>query len=461
MGPFFWRLKKDLEAVGARVDKVNFCAGDQLFYPRDAIPFRGSFDQWPDFLSGLLTRQRYDAVMLFGDCRPYHRVVPHLIRFMKTRLYVFEEGYLRPDHITLERDGVNSFSSLPRDPEVYRRFPDHSVEQAVKQHTRHAFAWSATFAVSFALWNFFLAWRFPRYRHHRSLNPFKEAFYWCRGAARKLHFSRLEAPSEQQILAPDAPPFFLVPLQTHNDAQITVHSDFESIEEFIGVVLRSFVESAPAGHRLVFKHHPLDRGYTDYTRLIKRLAQDQGVADRVFYVHDLHLPKLLDHARGTVVINSTVGLSSILHGTPVCVLGDPVYHMPGLTHQGALNGFWKEPGQVDKKLFQRFRAWLLAHNQANGNFYERLDNLPGHTGVIWPPCWEWIRCPSPPKKPPPRWTPACSAGQPPARWYWGKWPSRHPIARCNRSHPAGSRLAPRARYLSVGLAGCCALLHNL
>jgi capsule polysaccharide modification protein KpsS len=274
---------------------------------------------------------------------------------------------------------------MPRDPEVYRRFPDHSVEKAVKQHTRHAFAWSASYAIAFALCNFFLAWLFPRYRHHRSLNPFREAFYWCRGGVRKLHFSRVEAPLEQQILAPDAPPFFLVPLQTHNDAQITVHSDFETIEEFIGVVLRSFAESAPTGHRLVFKHHPLDRGYTDYTRLIKRLVLDRGLADRVFYVHDLHLPKLLDHALGTVVINSTVGLSSILHCTPVCVLGNPIYHMPGLTHQGTLNEFWNEPGQVDKKLFQRFRAWLLAHNQANGNFYERLDDLPGHTGVIWPP----------------------------------------------------------------------------
>ena len=385
MGPFFWRLKKDLEAVGARVDKVNFCAGDQLFYLREAIHFRGSLDDWPDFLSSLLTRQRYDAVMLFGDCRPYHRVVPHLIRFMKTQIYVFEEGYLRPDHITVEPGGVNSFSSLPRNPDVYRRFPAHSVEKAVKQHTRHAFAWSATFAVIFALCNSLLAWRFPLYQHHRSLNPLSQAFYWGRSALRKLRFSWTEGRLERRILAPDAPPFFLVPLQTHNDAQITVHSSFETIEEFIGVVMRSFAENAPAEHRLVFKHHPLDRGYTDYTRLIRRLARDQGVAERVLYVHDLHLPKLLDHARGTVVINSTVGLSSILHGTPVCVLGDPIYHMPGLTHQGALNGFWTDPGQVDKPLFQRFRAWLLAHNQANGNFYERLDNLPGHTGVIWPP----------------------------------------------------------------------------
>src|SRR5690606_15125615 len=104
----------------------------------------------------------------------------------------------------------------------------------------------------------------------------------------------------------------------------------------------------------------------------------------LYYVHDLHLPTLLDHARGTVVINSTVGLSSLVHNTPVITLGDPIYNLPGLAFQGTLEQYWRAPGTFDAELHQSFRRWLLAYNQANGNFYKPLDEVHSHTGVVWP-----------------------------------------------------------------------------
>jgi capsular polysaccharide export protein len=99
----------------------------------------------------------------------------------------------------------------------------------------------------------------------------------------------------------------------------------------------------------------------------------------------------LTHARGTVVINSTVGLSSILHGTPVITLGKAIYDMPGLTCQGGLDAFWAAPGHVDRRLYRRFRAYLVAHNQANGNFYRRLPGMRNPTGVDWPAACEGTR----------------------------------------------------------------------
>ena len=61
--------------------------------------------------------------------------------------------------------------------------------------------------------------------------------------------------------------FFLVPLQVHCDMQITAHSDYTSIEHFIGEVVASFAKNASSEHSLVFKHHPMDRGYTLITPL--------------------------------------------------------------------------------------------------------------------------------------------------------------------------------------------------
>jgi hypothetical protein len=36
-------------------------------------------------------------------------------------------------------------------------------------------------------------------------------------------------------------------------------------------------------------------------------------------------------------------------------------------------------------LFEKFRAWLLMHNQANGHFYRSLPAYDNHSGVDWPP----------------------------------------------------------------------------
>ena len=392
MGPFFSRLRRDLQSAGAEVFKINLCAGDRLYYPLDAVDYRGTLEDWPAFLEQFLAHHQIDAIMLFGDCRHYHCVVPAIARAQRANLYVFEEGYLRPDYITVEEGGANSFSSLPRDPAYYRAYrpPQPEVVKAQRQPAKYGFWFAAIHAIVYALVNFLLHWRYPHYRHHRPLNPFAEAFYWLRSGVRKLWFKVREQGFVWRLNATDGdgqrlPPFFLVPLQTHNDSQIHVHSEFASIEAFIHRVLTSFAEQAPAETCLVFKHHPLDRGYREYGRWLREVLPQYGLQGRVFYVHDVHLPTLLDQALGTVVINSTVGLSSILHKTPVCVLGEPIYHMPGLTHQGTLEAFWNRREPVDSALFEKFRAWLLVHNQANGHFYRSLPAYGNCSGVAWPP----------------------------------------------------------------------------
>ena len=180
--------------------------------------------------------------------------------------------------------------------------------------------------------------------------------------------------------------YFLCPLQVHCDMQVVVHSEFNSIEHFVGEVLASFAVHAPPNKAIVFKHHPLDRAYTDYTSLFANLAAELGLSDRVFYVHDLDLPELLRNAEATVLINSTVGLSSLFHGTPVKTLGRAVYDMPGLTVQRPLDELWSSPDAVDAEAFETYRTNLILRNQINANLYRRIaDEDPA--GIVWP---EWL-----------------------------------------------------------------------
>ena len=83
VGPFFARLAADLRDVGAQVFKVNFHAGDWLFYPRADLNYQGSLAQWPQALGALLTDWDVDVVLLYGDCRPVHVVAVEQARQAK------------------------------------------------------------------------------------------------------------------------------------------------------------------------------------------------------------------------------------------------------------------------------------------------------------------------------------------------------------------------------------------
>ena len=382
VGPFFFRLARDLEWAGAQVCKINFNGGDALFYPSDAIAFRGTADEWPAFLRRVMIERDIDVVLLFGDCRPVHRLARQVVRQMGVELGVFEEGYVRPDYVTFERWGVNGNSTLPRSPIFYLNRDVDPVPEPMP--VRDTFWWSALWAIAYYVAAVACTPLYPHYRHHRRLS-LVELFPWLRSFARKRSYARSERPVGERLVGDLSGRFFLAPLQVHNDSQIQEHSGF-TVERFIRYVVRSFASNAEEGAHLVFKHHPMDRGYHDYTVLLATLAEEYGLKGRLHYVHDLHLPTLLKHARGVVVVNSTVGLSALFHGRPLKTCGAAIYDIPGLTFRGSLKEFWSDAGEfeMDRELFRRFYRHLIATTQLNGSFYRKLD-LPGsHSGLRWP-----------------------------------------------------------------------------
>lgn len=382
-GPFFRRFADELSAKGIAVTKVNFHAGDALyFHDRRAVAFRGKADEFPAFIEQLIDERKIDALYVFGDGRPYHRVAVQIAKRRGLHVWVFEEGYLRPDWITLEADGVNGYSTMPRDPNFFRKFAREHVAPAQHEQIGKTFGVGAFYATVLAMAATLAFYCYPRYHHHRSINSWYEMTLWIRGAFRKYWYRFLERNVLVELIRRRNKRYFLVALQVYCDYQI-VHSRFESVEQFIDEVMKSFAEHAPRDCSLVFKHHPMDRAYRDYTKLLRKLALQYGVADRVVYVHDLHLPSLLRCSRGAVMINSTVGLQSASYGTPVKILGDAVYDMPGLTYQGSLQEFWNAPGEVDTELYQAFRTYLLCTNQANGAYAKRLKSLQAGAGIHW------------------------------------------------------------------------------
>jgi capsule polysaccharide modification protein KpsS len=146
---------------------------------------------------------------------------------------------------------------------------------------------------------------------------------------------------------------------------------------------------AASDARLVIKHHPHDRGHRDYSAYIRALGARYACGERLVYVHDVHLPTLLKHARGTITMNSTVGASSMYHHTPVKALGRAIYDIPGLTSTRSLADFLEDPGELDVELYAVFCRWLRDHNQLNGSFYKPLALFDSRSGIQIPGTHPW------------------------------------------------------------------------
>lgn len=382
LGPFFRRLAQDLESIGAQVYKINFNGGDWLFYPFSAVAYRGSGEDWPLFFEQFIVLNQIDVVMMFGDCRPLHRLAHEIAQRFNLEIGVFEEGYIRPDYITLERFGVNGHSLIPRDPQFYAQTEIAPLKTTLK--VGHTFWYMAASAVLYYLASELLQPLFRRYRHHRPLT-LSETGPWLRAFWRKTYYKWKEQGIETALVNTYPNQYFLVPLQVHNDAQIHTHSEYSSVEVFIESLMHSFALNAPSDTKLVIKHHPMDRGYHDYSRLIAMLARENRIESRVAYIHDQHLPTLLHHARGVVVVNSTVGLSALHHNKALKVCGSALYDMNGLTYPHSLDQFWVDAQMhgPDPQLFQRFQAYLIEHTQVNGSFYKRIDFDKKKGGAAW------------------------------------------------------------------------------
>ena len=372
-GLFFYKLGKYLKSLGKKVYKVNFNGGDLITYPdfKNSYNFTDKFEKFRKFLENLIDEKKIDLVLMYGDYKPYHKVAIEVCRDYQIDWYVFEEGYVRPHYVTMEKWGVNGFSNIPRDPQFYLNLPNFEIPEPKPNEFR--FSKRALSSFLHYLFLELLRWKFPYYKPYKNYFPYVP-YLLCllRGVIRKQIYKITEKPIFSLLTGELKKRYFLVPLQVFNDSQVLLHSKYKSVGEFIEEVLESFSKHALKEHFVVFKHHPVDRGFVCYKKLIKNLAEKFGIKGRVFYVHDLHLPTLIKNSLGVVVINSTVGLQALYHNIPVKAMGRAIYDVPGLTFQGELNDFWKDPGTIDRKLFKKFYNYVVKTTQLNGSFWGRF-----------------------------------------------------------------------------------------
>lgn len=370
MGPFFNDMAEWLESQGREAVNVVFNAGDRFYCrKREYLTYTQTPAQFPHWLKETWLEYSFDTILCFGDCRLLHQAAKRWAQAKGVRFLAFEEGYLRPHFITLESGGVNAYSSIPRDPEFYRHLPDRPELEV------HSLKPSTRLRIWHAIWYYLVSWyhedEFPQYRHHKVFSPWYEGKCWIRAGWRKPWYRYKERHIMEQLQTELDQRYFLAILQVYNDSQIRNHSPYKDVRNYINDVMFSFSKKATAADFLVFKHHPMDRGHRLYGPLIKKLGKQYGVSDRVIYVHDIPMPQMLSHAKAVITINSTAGISALIHNKPLKVMGRALYDIKGLTYQGHLNQYWGANFKPDAQLFKKFSIYLRANTQINAVFYGR------------------------------------------------------------------------------------------
>ena len=115
--PFFNQLESALLKANQKCLKVNFCGGNLYageFFRKalNHINYQGSLIDLPEFYAELFAKHQITDITLFGDTRPIHLSAIALAKQNNINIHVFEEGYFRPNWVTLDKGGVNAFSSI-------------------------------------------------------------------------------------------------------------------------------------------------------------------------------------------------------------------------------------------------------------------------------------------------------------------------------------------------------------
>jgi capsular polysaccharide export protein len=365
-GPFFNDLALALCAKGYTVSRINFNAGDRFDWRAgNATSYRGRSDDWPPFLRDFVERHHVTDIIGFGASRLMHRAATDLAQRKSLGVFMFDEGYLRPNHVTMiwyDRHGLqpllpNNWATKDDDAHRENRYFESYFGKRMRESVLYWCA--ATIGSVF----------YPHYKSHRFHSSFTEMRGWIKRWLRK---GREIRASQSALNALNAHDFFLFPLQLDGDAQLVFRSSFDSMMYAVDHALTSFATHAPTESHLLIKRHPLDPDVDPWRTRIEKAVAGYHLEGRVHYVERADLDPLMMDCCGVVTVNSSVGLQALAIGRPVHVLGEAVYDVEPLVYTNSLDEFWDNPKAPVNERYVQFARALETSCQINGGLHDKV-----------------------------------------------------------------------------------------
>ena len=369
IGTFFPRLLNYLEKKKIKTYKVLFPLHEYGFPKSKLISFDRDIYEFKDFLKQIIIKKNIKHIFMYGNVLIPHKIALNLVDELSNEgkivfTHIFELGYLRPNFVTLEEKGVNFESAFILKKDFYaKQEPYINFPKPVSPGLRVRKIWKAITFLNHSFKNY----KIVDFEH--KLQP-KPSYVWfqLKGFFLKFYFQFSEYQIKRKCFHSN--PFFIVILQVSSDSQIVKGSKIKDNYQFIQKVIQKFAEAKLDNFNLVFKHHPRDRGYINYSKFIKENSKKMHIQNQVFYIHDYFLSKIFKNnlCKGTVLINSSVGYQSLFHSVPVKAIGIAPYNIEELADQKDLKSFFKKPSEVNVLLFSKFYRYVLENSQINGNF---------------------------------------------------------------------------------------------
>jgi len=369
---FFKRVGKCLENYDCRVSRINLCMGDWIFWNgKNCLSFRGKLPEWPDYIENFFDKNKVTDLVLVGEQRRYHKEAVEAARERGIRVIVTDFGYLRPDWIALEQEGMNGSSLLPKDidqiADLDSRLPVVDLDPLYADSEIRMIANYMIYTVGNLLNLLF----YPFYiRSDMTPNPIRGYFHSIIKWLKLLYYfnktkrfvARLESGQVD---------YFLVAMQLEHDFQIVSYSKYNDFVEPLREIIESYAKHCSARFELVIKNHPRDLGLRNWKKIIDQISAEYNVGGRVHFVDGgTSLDKFLKNSRGLVTVNSTSGLRALQLGCPVKNLCGAIYDMQGLTYQGSLDTFWGNTERPDNENVKHFVNFIASKMHIRGVFFK-------------------------------------------------------------------------------------------
>lgn len=377
--PFFYELGTSIKKKGYNVVRINFCGGDLLFgkyfinEPQyKSINYRKNTDNLLSFYQSIYKKYNISDIILFGDTRPIHVIAIKLAKKLKIRVHVYEEGYFRPNWVTLDKGGVNANSCLMNNSQWFINQYNKIVSCVSSEKVGGGLLIRAWHDIRYNFATLIFRFYFPFYSSHRPDSFFSEYKGFIRRIPSVYIYYTMSSNKLIRRIVSSSKKYFFFPLQQAADSQIRIHSPYKNIIEVIDLIIDSFVRNAPENSFLIIKNHPLDTWITNYSKHINKVLRLRNIPkERIIYLESGDIVPLLKNTSGTIVVNSTVGMSALSLDSPVIVLGKSIYDLSGLTFQGSLDEFWEGAAPPDSNFFEIFKKVVFAKTQINGSFYNK------------------------------------------------------------------------------------------
>src|SRR5699024_380871 len=114
----------------------------------------------------------------YADQQAYHRVAGAVARDMGINAIAIEFGYLRPDWLTIERNGMGVYSHFPDDPARIRAIAADAPAPDLTVRYPYSFTAEAVAEVTFNLANVFLRPLYPFFNADKYYHPFVDYLSW-------------------------------------------------------------------------------------------------------------------------------------------------------------------------------------------------------------------------------------------------------------------------------------------